>query len=47
MKPPYLMRKLGTMLAATVTVALLAAIFASYLRPGFMLDVANRLWLCF
>jgi hypothetical protein len=25
----------------------LALVFSAYLRPGFMLDVANRLWLCF
>ena len=27
--------------------ALLAAAFLAYLRPGFMLDLANQLWLCF
>ncbi len=27
--------------------AVLALVFAAYLRPGFMLDVANRIWLCF
>ncbi len=25
----------------------LALVFAAYLRPGFVLDVANRIWLCF
>lgn len=25
----------------------LAATFLAYLRPGFMLDLANQLWLCF
>jgi hypothetical protein len=28
-------------------VIVLALVFAAYLRPGFVLDVANRLWLCF
>ncbi|MBB5608476.1 hypothetical protein HDE71_003029 [Janthinobacterium sp. S3M3] len=25
---------------------LLAVIFMAYLRPGFMFDLANRLWMC-
>ncbi len=28
------------------TLALLALIFYSYLRPDFIVDLANRLWLC-
>ncbi len=36
---------LRSLLALLVT-ALLAAVFAAYLRPGFVLDLANRLWLC-
>ncbi len=27
--------------------AVLVMVFASYRRPDFMLDVANRIWLCF
>ncbi len=33
-------------LLALLAMALLAAVFAAYLRPGFVLDLANRLWLC-
>lgn len=33
-------------LAAGVGAAL-AAVFAAYLQPGLMLDLANRLWSCF
>lgn len=33
-------------LAAGVAAAL-AAVFAAYLQPGLMLDLANRLWSCF
>ena len=40
---PWLSRAAGGLIAAAV----LAMIFSAYLRPGFMLDVANRLWLCF
>lgn len=46
MKPtglPLLKRALLALAAAV----LLASVFAAYLRPGFMLDLANRLWLCF
>jgi hypothetical protein len=31
----------------TAFAAVLALAFASYLRPGFMLDLANRIYLCF
>jgi hypothetical protein len=31
----------------TVAVAVLAAVFASYLDPHLALDVANRVWACF
>jgi len=34
------------LLGATL-LAVLAAVFASYLAPEFMLDVANRIVLCF
>ena len=40
---PWLSRAVGALLVAAV----LALVFAAYLRPGFVLDVANRLWLCF
>ena len=46
MKParlPIMRRALMALAAA----ALLAVVFAAYLRPGFVLDVANRIWLCF
>ena len=33
-------------LGASVALAL-AAVFAAYLQPGLMLDLANRLWSCF
>jgi hypothetical protein len=33
-------------LAAAAIAALLAAAFAAYLRPEFMLDLANRIMLC-
>ncbi len=26
--------------------AVLAAVFQAYLKPGFIIDIANRLWLC-
>jgi hypothetical protein len=31
----------------TAAFAVLALAFAAYLRPGFMLDLANRIYLCF
>jgi hypothetical protein len=40
---PLLSRTVGALAVA----ATLALVFAAYLRPGFVLDVANRLWLCF
>ncbi|EJN09440.1 hypothetical protein PMI40_00709 [Herbaspirillum sp. YR522] len=36
-------RPIVTVLVATT----LAAIFAAYLRPDFVLDLANRIMLCF
>ncbi len=47
MKQADALRKLRAALAAALLVTALAAVFASYLRPGFMLDIANRIWLCF
>lgn len=47
MKPmlhrPSLWRAMSALAAAIV----LALVFAAYLRPGFVLDMANRIWLCF
>lgn len=34
-------------LLALVAAIVLALLFAAYLRPGFVLDMANRIWLCF
>lgn len=34
-------------LLATALVAVLALAFAAYLQPSFMLDLANRIILCF
>ena len=34
-------------LAWLVTAAVLAAVFMAYLRPEFMVDLANQIWLCF
>lgn len=33
--------------AGCAVAAVLALCFAAYLRPGFMLDLANRIYLCF
>ena len=40
---PLLIRLLGGLLGA----GLLAAIFAAYLRPSFMLDLGTRFIMCF
>lgn len=40
-------RPLKQLLLATALLAVLAAAFAAYLQPGFMLDLANRIILCF
>jgi hypothetical protein len=34
------------LLAWTAAVALLAAVFALYLRPGMVLSLATQLWAC-
>lgn len=39
--------RLRSSLLMLLLAVLLASAFFAYLRPGFMLDVANRLWLCF
>jgi hypothetical protein len=36
-----------TWLARVAGALLLALIFAAYLRPSFMLDLANRFFMCF
>ncbi len=46
MKPERL-RRMQRAFVALAAAALLALVFAAYLRPGFVLDVANRIWLCF
>lgn len=38
---------LRRMLLRGAVAALLAGVFAAYLRPDFMLDLANRIYLCF
>ena len=42
-----LIRRLRMVLLGLLGAGLLAAIFAAYLRPGFMLDLGNRLFMCF
>ena len=39
--------RLRSLLLMLLLAALMAAAFLAYLRPGFMLDLANQLWLCF
>ena len=43
-RPAGAARRLVGWLAA---VAVLAAVFASYLNPHLALDIANRVWACF
>ncbi len=43
MKHPRLARAL----AWTGVLLVLAAVFAAYTRPDFMLNLANQLWSCF
>lgn len=42
-----MMQRLKSSLPWLLLAGLLAAAFLAYLRPGFMLDLANQLWLCF
>lgn len=37
---------LRRLLLMLLTLAALALGFAGYLRPGFVVDLANQLWLC-
>jgi hypothetical protein len=34
------------LLVLTLAAALLACVFIAYLRPGFIVDLTNQLWLC-
>lgn len=43
-RPSGTVRRVGAWVAA---VAVLAAVFASYLNPHMALDIANRVWACF
>lgn len=38
--------RLKTPVLALLVCALMTAAFLAYLRPGFVLDLANQLWLC-
>lgn len=42
MKPMTMARAVLTLLVA----AMLAVAFQAYLKPGFIIDIANQLWLC-
>ncbi len=42
-----LITRLVPVFTGVAAALLLAAIFAAYLRPGFMLDLGNRLFMCF
>ena len=42
-----LMTRLVPVFTGVVAALVLAAIFAAYLRPGFMLDLGNRFFMCF
>jgi hypothetical protein len=44
---PKPMARLTQVLAGVAAALVLAAIFAAYLRPGFMLDLGNRFFMCF
>lgn len=41
------MSKFKRLLLGSAAVLLLALIFAAYLQPDFMLDLAGRIYLCF
>ena len=36
-----------TWLLRAAAAVVLALVFAAYLQPEFMVDLANRIWLCF
>jgi hypothetical protein len=35
------------LLAWTAVIAALVAVFMAYIRPEFMVELANQIWLCF
>ena len=41
------MQRLKSSLPWLLLSGVLAAAFLAYLRPGFMLGLANQIWLCF
>ncbi|MFT3720237.1 hypothetical protein [Pseudorhodoferax sp.] len=41
------MSRTARLLAWAAALAALAGVFALYLRPDFMVDLANQLWACF
>jgi hypothetical protein len=43
-KAPTIAKRLLLWAAAAVA---LAAVFMAYIRPEFMVDLANQIWLCF
>jgi len=45
MRPAFRRSRLFALWAAAL--AALAAVFASYLQPGLVVDLANRVWACF
>jgi hypothetical protein len=47
MKESVMMTRLVPMFTGAAAALVLAAIFAAYLRPGFMLDLGNRFFMCF
>ncbi len=44
---PALRSRLLRLLLSAAFAALLALAFAAYLQPAFILDLANRIYLCF
>jgi hypothetical protein len=40
-------QRVKKLLLWVATLAALAAVFFAYLRPEFMVDIANQIWLCF
>lgn len=39
-------KRIKSLLLGTAIIAVLAAVFAAYLRPSFIFDLANRIVLC-
>ncbi len=42
-----MMTRLTSSLLLLLAAAAMTTAFLAYLRPGFVLDLANQLWLCF